>query len=294
MLRSRRSELWTAAVLMAPFVVIYGVLFVYPTLKMVQLSFTNAPLIGPGAWVGLANYWRLTSDRLFSIAFWNTLYFVLLSVIPSTLLGLAIALAVNRLRGWLQSVVLAAFFLPYILPVSVVYRIWNWMFDKDFGVAQYAFAPLNGGQHLSVFRVPGYFMPAVAFITIWWLLGFNVLLFIAGLRNISKDLYEAAELDGAGRWTQFVRITWPLIWPITVLVFTIQLILQFKIFDQVYLFAAFILRFDPSMVMVEYIFKEAFQMNKGGLSAAASVVLFAMIVVISVLQYQLLRARGRS
>ena len=81
-------------------------------------------------------------------------------------------------------------------------------------------------------------MPAVAFVTVWWLLGFNVLLFIAGLRNISSEIYEAAELDGAGRWTQFRRITWPLIWPVTVLVFTIQLILQLKIFDQVYLFAA--------------------------------------------------------
>jgi multiple sugar transport system permease protein len=293
MLRNRRSELWTAAALMAPFVIIYGVLFIYPTLKMVQLSFTNAPLIGPGAWVGLANYWRLTTARLFSTAFWNTLYFVALSVVPSTLIGLAIALAINRLKGWLQSVILAAFFLPYILPVSVVFRIWGWMFDKDFGVAQFVLAPLNGGQHLSVFRITGDFMPAVAFITIWWLIGFNVLLFIAGLRNISKDLYEAAELDGASRWTQFVRITWPLIWPVTVLVFTIQLILQFKIFDQVYLFASPTSRFDPSMVIVEYIFKQAFQLNKGGLSAAASVVLFAMIIVISVLQYQLLRSRVR-
>ena len=291
MLRSRRSERLTAAVLMAPFVFIYGVLFVYPTLKMVELAFTNAPLIGPGQWVGLANFCRLTTDRLFSAAFWNTLYFVALSVVPSTLLGLVIALGVNRLKGWVQSVVLACFFMPYILPVSVVFRIWNWMFDKDFGVAQYAIAPLNGGRHLSVFRNTAYFLPTVAFITVWWLLGFNVLLFIAGLRNISKEIYEAAELDGAGRWTQFFRITWPLIWPITVLVFTIQLILQFKIFDQVYLFADFIVRFDPSMVMVEYIFKQAFQMNKGGLADAAAVVLFVMIIVISVLQYQLLRAR---
>ena len=164
---------------------------------------------------------------------------------------------------------LAAFFLPYILPVSVVFRIWSWMFDKDFGIAQYVIAPFNGGQHLSVFRTIPLFMPAVAFVTVWWLLGFNVLLFIAGLRNISREIYEAAELDGAGRWTQFRRITWPLIWPVTVLVLTIQLILQLKIFDQVYLFANGG-RTDATMVMVQYIFKQAFQMNKGGLAAAAS------------------------
>ena len=112
-------------------------------------------------------------------------------------------------------------------------------------------------------------MPAVAFVTVWWLLGFNVLLFIAGLRNISSEIYEAAALDGAGRWTQFRRITWPLIWPVTVLVLTIQLILQLKIFDQVYLFANGG-RTDPTMVMVQYIYKQAFQMNHGGLAAAAS------------------------
>ena len=291
MVRSRRNEIAVAYALMAPFIIVYGVIFVWPSIKMFELSFTDAPLIGEGAWVGLKNFWRLQSDRLFSTAIWNTIYFVLLSVVPSTLMGLAVALGVNRLRGRLQSVVLAAFFLPYILPVSVVFRIWNWMFDKDFGVAQYAITPFTGGQHVSVFRTLPLFMPAVAFVTIWWLLGFNVLLFIAGLRNISGEIYEAAALDGAGRWTQFRRITWPLIWPVTALVLTIQLILQLKIFDQVYLFAANV-RTDATMVMVQYILKQAVQMNKGGLAAAASVVLFVVIVVASVLQFQLLRARS--
>jgi multiple sugar transport system permease protein len=291
MLRSKRSEYFTAAVLMAPFLIVYGVLFVYPTIRMAQLSFTNAPLIGPGKWVGLDNYFRLAADRLFSVAIWNTLYFVILSVIPSTLIALVVALGVNRLKGWTQSVVLAAFFLPYILPVSVVFRIWSWIFDKDFGIAQYVIAPFNDGQHLSIFRTIPLFMPAVAFVTVWWLLGFNVLLFIAGLRNISSEIYEAADLDGASRWTQFRRITWPLIWPVTVLVFTIQLILQLKIFDQVYLFAQGG-RVDATMVMVQYIYREAFQVNKGGFADAAAVLLFLLIVVLSVLQFQLLRARG--
>jgi multiple sugar transport system permease protein len=291
MVKSRRDEIFVAYALMTPFIIVYGVIFLYPSIKMFELSFTNAPLIGEGDWVGLKNFSRLQSDRLFWTSVWNTIYFVVLSVIPSTLLGLAIAVAINRLKGWLQSLVLAAFFLPYILPVSVVYRIWSWMFDKDFGVAQYAIVPFTEGQHISVFRTLPLFMPAVAFVTVWWLLGFNVLLFIAGLRNISSEIYEAAELDGAGRWTQFRRITWPLIWPVTALVLTIQLILQLKIFDQVYLFANNV-RTDATMVMVQYILKQAVQMNKGGLAAAASVVLFLVIVVASVLQFQLLRVRG--
>jgi multiple sugar transport system permease protein len=291
MLKSKRNEIWTAAVLLAPFAIIYAVLFVYPTIKMVQVSFTDAPLIGDGSFVGFQNFVRLWKDRLFATSVWDTVYFVLLSVIPGTILALIIALGVNRLKGWLQSIVLACFFLPYILPVSVVFRIWQWMFDKDFGIAQYLIAPFNHGMHVSIFRTIPLFMPAVALVTVWWLVGFNVLLFIAGLKNISRDIYEAASLDGAGRWTQFSAITWPLIWPVTVLVLTIQLILQLKIFDQVYLFADGG-RTDATMVVVQYIYKQAFQQNHGGLGAAASLVLFLVIVIFSVLQFQLLRSRG--
>jgi multiple sugar transport system permease protein len=142
-----------------------------------------------------------------------------------------------------------------------------------------------------VFRTLPIFMPAVALVTIWWTIGFNVLLFIAGLRNISPEIYEAASLDGTSRTRQFFRITWPLIWPITVLVLTIQLIAQFKIFDQIYLFSTGG-RGDATMGLVQLIYRSAFQKNNGGYGAAVAVVLFAVIIIFSVLQYQLLRARG--
>lgn len=290
MRRYDRSELVTALVLLTPFVAIYGLLFVYPLIKMIVLSFTKSPLIGDGDWVGFANYIKLFKDRLFSVAVWNTLYFVLLSVIPSTILGLFIAMGVNRLKGWTQSAVLAAFFLPYILPVSVVYRIWGWMLDAQFGILQYPIE-LLWGERVPVFRTLPLFMPAVAFITIWWLVGFNVLLYIAGLRNISAEIYEAAELDGATRFQTFRRITWPLVWPITVLVATIQLILQLKIFDQLYLFGQGG-RTDAVLSLVWLVYRDAFQKNQGGYGATIAVVLFALIVGVSVLQYQALRARG--
>jgi multiple sugar transport system permease protein len=290
-MRSRRTEVAMALILAAPFIIVYGVLFIYPTVQMIYMSFTNAPLIGAGKWVGTDNYERLLfHDRRFNTALFNTIYFVVLTVIPNTLLGLGIALMINRLKGWWQSFVLALFFLPYILPVSVVYRIWNWMFDPQFGIAQYLIVPF-AGEPVSVFRTVPLFMPGVALITVWWTNGFNVLLFLAGLRAISPDIYEAAALDNASRWTQFRRITWPLIWPVTALVFTIQLILQLKIFDQVYLFASGG-RDDPTMVLVQYIYKTAFQQNKGGMGAAIASILFALIVVCSVLQFQFLRGRS--
>lgn len=288
--RFNRSEVLAALIFVLPFVIVYAVLFIYPTLQMIWLSFQKAPLIGPGTFIGFDNYAKLFKDKLFGVAFWNTVYFVTLTVIPATLTALAIAVGVNRLKGWMQSVILACFFIPYILPVSVVFRVWGWMFDSQFGVLQPLIA-LFVGENVPVFRTLPLFMPTVAFITVWWTIGFNILLFIAGLRNISPEIYEAAALDGTSKWRQFTRITWPLIWPVTVLVLTIQLIAQFKIFDQVYLFGNGG-RSDATMGLVQLIYRSAFQKNNGGYGATVAVVLFLIIVVFSVLQFQMLRARG--
>lgn len=257
---------------------------------MIELSFTNAPLIGPGEWVGLANFKRLLTDNLFYTSLKNNGYFVLLTVVPTTALALAIAMMITRLKGPLQALILALFFLPYILPVSVVTQIWAWMLDFQFGVLQPVFAFFTG-KPVPVFKNPYWVMPTVATVTIWWTNGFNVLLFIAGLRNISSDYYEAAALDGATRWQLFTKVTWPLLWPVTALVLTLQLILQLKIFDQIYLLSSGG-PFNSSYVLLLMVYREAFQLNHGGYASAIALVLFVLIVVVSVLQFQLLRAGG--
>jgi multiple sugar transport system permease protein len=291
MRESRRTEILTAGVLVAPFVAIYGWLFVYPTIQMVRLSFTDAPLIGTGNWIGLDNYYQLFKDRVFGTAIWNTLYFVVLTVVPGTAAALAIALMVSRLRGWTQSIILAAFFLPYVLPVTVVYVIWDWMFNVQYGVLQYILTPIMG-QPVNVWRRLPWLLPMVALITVWWTNGLSILLFLAGLRNIPAEIYESAELEGANRWQVFRSITWPLIWPVTVLCLTIQLILQMKIFDQVYLFSMGG-RTQATMVLVQYIFDQGFVHNKGGYGATIAVALFVIVIALSVLQFQALRARGQ-
>lgn len=291
MLRNTKKEWMIAFILVAPFVAIYALIFVYPTIDMFLLSFQDAPLIGPGENVGVANYERLPRDRRFGTAFWNTAYFVALTVIPGTIVALLISMGVTRLSGRLQSVVLALFFLPYILPVSVVYRIWDWTLNFQFGIAMHVLDAI-GLDRVPIFQTSTFFMPAVAFVTIWWTCGFSVLLFLAGLRAIPEEIYEAASLDNTSRWRMFRHVTWPLLWPITALVLTIQLILQLKIFDQVYLFTQGG-RPNENLVMVYYIFQRAFINNQGGRAAAIAVVLFIMVIIIAALNFQLMRLSER-
>ncbi len=276
----KKYEHRAALPLVAPFVIVYAALFLYPTLQMLAMSLTDGQLILPGEWVGLDNYLKLFRDWRFGNSVANTAYFVGLTVVPGTLLGLAFAMLVVRLKGFWQALVLAVFFLPYILPVTTVTSIWTW----------FVYGP---GQVVLPDRVlgrPPFVLPIAATITVWWTVGFNVLLFMAGLKNIPAELYEAAKLDGAGRWMQFRTITWPLIWPVTALVLTIQLIMQIKVFDQVYLLVQGG-RVDASMVLVQYIYTLAFQRNQGGYAATVAVALFVIVAAVSVLQFQLLRAR---
>jgi len=290
MIRNSRTEALIAFVLIAPFLAIYGLIFIYPTIDMFLLSFQKAPLIGAGEWVGTDNYERLPRDRRFNTALWNTAYFVLLSVIPGTVVALFISLSIFRLKGRIQALVLALFFLPYILPVSVVYRIWDWTLNFQFGIAMHVLDWV-GIDRIPIFKTNTWFMPAIAFITIWWTCGFSILLFLSGLRAIPQEIYEAAELDNSNRWQTFRRITWPLLWPVTALVLTIQLILQMKIFDQVYLFSIGG-RPNDTMVMVQYIYNRAFVSNDGGRAAAVAVTLFVIVIIVSVLNWQLLRLSG--
>lgn len=291
MLTNRRKEVAVAASLVAPFVLIFALVFLYPTIRLVLLSMTDAPLIGAGQWVGLDNFKKLLSDKLFLTSLKNNGYFILLTVVPTTALALTIALLVTRLKGTLQALALAIFFLPYILPVSVVTQIWMWMLDFQFGVLQPVFTFFTG-KPVPVFKNPYWVMPTVAAVTIWWTNGFNVLLFIAGLRNIPKDFYEAASLDGASRVQLFTKVTWPLLWPVTGLVLTLQLILQLKIFDQIYLLSSGG-PFNSSYVLLLMVYREAFQLNHGGYASAIALVLFMIIATFSVLQYQLVRMGGR-
>ncbi len=281
--RPRRTPWGTVLLMVVPFLVMYLVFLIYPTVRVIMLSFTNADIAGRGHFIGVANYVHLWKDSLFWASLWHTIYFILLSVVPNTAVGMIFALMIvrlNRLRGF----VMALMFLPYVLPVSVVTQIWTWVLSSAYGIVNFLF-------HLKVnwFQDPVWAMPSVAFVTIWWTVGFNILMFIAGLQSIPSEYYEAASLDGADRGFRVFRyFTWPLIWPVTSLVLVLQLILQWQIFNQVYLLTNGG-PFNSTIVVLMHMYIQAFTRYRGGYAATISMALFILILISSILQLRLLR-----
>jgi multiple sugar transport system permease protein len=283
----RRRKGWPIAwVFVAPFLFFYGVFLIFPAIQVAYLSLTNSDIAGQGTFIGFQNYAALIHNQDFWESVVHTIYFVFLTVVPNTAVGFFLALLVVRLKR-LRLAILSAFFLPYILPVSVVTTAALWILDTNFGIVNYLF-----GTSISWFQDPTWAMPAVAVVTIWWTVGFNMLLFIAGLQNIPRNLYEAAALDGANGFQRFISITCPLIWPVTSLVLVLQLIAQFKIFDQVYLLTQGG-PYNSTVVVLLYMYRQAFQQNRGGFASAVAIMLVLIMLVISALQFRLLRG-GRT
>jgi multiple sugar transport system permease protein len=279
-----RWRLSIAWVFVAPFLFFYTLFLIYPVIQVAYLSLTNADITGQGGFIGLQNYGELVRDSDFWASVGHTLYFIILTVVPNTAVGFLLAVLVTRLKR-LRLPVLSAFFLPFVLPVSVVTTGALWILDTNFGIINYLF-----GTATSWFQDPTWAMPMVALVTIWWTVGFNMLLFIAALQNISPELYEASAIDGATSFQQFLYITCPLVWPVTSLVLLLQLIAQFKIFDQVYLLTQGG-PYNSTMVVLLYMYRQAFQQNRGGYASAVAIALVAIMLAISAMQFGLLRGR---
>src|SRR3984893_1113965 len=269
--QTQRRKPWLIAwVFVAPFLFFYGLFLIYPAIQVCYLSLTNSDIAGQGSFVGAQNYLELIRDQDFWASVQHTIYFVLLTVVPNTAVEFILALLVVRLKR-LRLPILSAFFLPFVLPVSVVTTAALWILDTNFGIINYLV-----GSSIAWFQDPIWAMPAVAAVTVWWTVGFNMLLFIAGLQNISTDVYEAASIDGANAFQRFISITCPLIWPVTSLVLVLQLIAQFKIFDQVYLLTLGG-PYNSTMVVLLYMYRQAFQLNRGGYASAVAIVLVVIM-----------------
>ncbi|MCV9961572.1 sugar ABC transporter permease [Pararhizobium sp. BT-229] len=282
---------WRNALFVAPYLFFFVTMLVFPLIWGIWLSFHKADTFGVGKFVGLANYARLFGDRIFLQSIGNTFYFVLLTVPALAILGLFLALALNR-QTRTAAFFRAAFFSSSVLSVTIVTLIWRIVFVPDFGflATVYGWFDAKAPAFLSD---PNLAMIGIAIATIWWCLGLPMMLFLSALQQVPAEIYEAAALDNANRWQTFRSITLPSIKRTFILVLLIQVVLQFQLFGQ----ARLMTQGGPnnaSKPMVLYIYDVAFKRWDLGLGAAASEILFILILIAAMAQYFLTRNRGEA
>ena len=289
-LRARRGETLTGWAFAAPFAILFVLFLVVPAIYGLYLSFTGETLTGANSGVvGFANYAEALTDPDMWRSLGNTLWFTFLSTVPLVVLSLAFALLVNLgLPGrWLWRL---SFFLPYLLASTVVVLFWTWMYNPKIGLingvlAEFGIAPVAWLQD------PKVAMFSVVITTLWWTIGFNFLLYLAALQNIPEQQFEAAAIDGAGKWRQLWSIVIPQLAPTTGLILTLQVLASLKVFDQIYMLT----NGGPAgstRSIVEYIYESGFTGYRFGFSSAISYLFFAIIVLVSLAQYKLLNRRS--
>jgi multiple sugar transport system permease protein len=288
--KARRGESLTGWAFAAPFAVLFLLFLVVPAIYGLYLSFTGETLTGAnGGLNGFANYAEALSDPDMWRSFGNTAWFTLLSTVPLVVLSLAFALLVNLgLPGrWLWRL---SFFMPYLLASTVVVMFWSWMYNPKIGLingvlGEFGIAPVAWLQdpHVAMF--------SVVLTTLWWTIGFNFLLYLAALQNIPEQQFEAAAIDGAGKWRQLFSIVIPQLAPTTGLILTLQVLASLKVFDQIYMLT----NGGPAgstRSLVEYIYESGFTGYRFGYSSAISYLFFAIIVLVSLAQFKLLNRRS--
>jgi multiple sugar transport system permease protein len=262
------------------------VFIVYPIISSFWLAFNDWNLLRPPEFVGLANFQELFNDPDFWRALRYTATFIALYVPSVFVLGLALALFLNqKLRGML--IVRTATFLPVVASWVVVSIIWKWIFNPSYGLVNYGLGLIGIEGPAWLFQ-PQTALYAMVITSVWKDLGYIALLYLGGLQGIAETYYEAASLDGAGKWKRFRHITLPLLTPTMFFVAITLLINYFQMFEQVWLMPMRDSAADRQLeVIVTEVVKNAFSYNRMGYASAMSWVLFVLIFIITFIQLRL-------
>ena len=282
----RRAETLTGLLLVLPALIGFVVFYAMPTLRAVEISFTDWNLLSEPRGVGWANYAKMIHDGKFWHAMKLSAYYVLLNIPLQTVLGLFLAVTMDRLTRslFVKSVVL----LPYLLSNVLVAMMWVWLLNPMLGWVDFVIQQL-GFARQPFFAGPDQALATVAAINIWRHMGLIAMLFLAGLQNIPRYLYEAAALEGASEWQMFRRITLPLLRPVMVFVLVTSVTGSFQIFDTVAV-ATNGGPLDSTRVIVHYIVQNAFGFFRMGYASAMSVVLGLVMLAYTILQMRIMRA----
>ncbi|RCW77352.1 carbohydrate ABC transporter permease [Saliterribacillus persicus] len=273
-----------------PFFIAYMIFTIFPILKGLEMSLYDWNLVRKLEFVRLENYKDMIGDQFFWDSLWNTTLFVILTTPTMVALALGLALLAN-LNTKFQTFLRGSFFLPSILSVAVISFLAIFMLQPYNGL-------INSVLHLIGIEAEPFWMAdkvlawvSIVVVTLWWTVGFNMILFLASLQDIPESLYEASEIDGATRWEQFRYITFPQLIPIGRVILLLQILASYKVFAQILLITGG----GPSgstRPLIQYIYEVGFTKNNLGYAAAMSYALFFILLVLSIVQLKSQRSEG--
>lgn len=283
--RHGRETLW-AILFLSPQLVGLLVFALIPIVSVFGLSLMEWSGFGAMEFVGLSNYAEQLQSRELRVALRNTLVYTAITVPGGVSLALLIAIGVNRVRG--RTFYRLFFFMPYVTSAVAVSVIWSFILNGEFGLINSYLRQWFGLEGLGWLTNPALVIPSISIVSIWQGLGFNMVILLAGLQTIPNEYREAAAVDGAGKFRQFWSITLPLLSPTLFFVIVVSVITSFQVFDQAYVLT----QGGPglaSYTIVYHLYESAFVEFTFGSSSAAAVILFAIIMTVTLIQFRVQR-----
>ncbi|MBE2237851.1 MAG: sugar ABC transporter permease [Caldilineaceae bacterium] len=281
--RKQRKRFWKAMAFCSPWLIGFLCFGVIPIIASFYFSFTTYSVLQPPRWIGLDNYISmLTSDRLFWLALGNTLYYTVLSNLIGIVLALSLAMLLNmNVHG--MTVYRTIYYIPVIIPIVASSIVWLWLFNPQYGVLNLLVRNL-GIAPIPWLTDPGWSKPSLVLMSLWSV-GNAVVIFLAGLQDVPKELLEAAELDGANEFQRIRSVMIPIITPVILFNLVIGLIGGFQVFSQAYIMTnggpA-----DSTLFYSLYLYQNAFRFFKMGYAAGMAWVLFLIILVATLLVFR--------
>lgn len=283
---SMRRQGKVAALFLLPYLLIFVVFRFGPSVAGLFVGFTKWNIVGNATFAGLNNFEKLFRDPNFYISLKNTLAFLLMTLPALIVLSLLLAVLLNQKLRFRNSVRTIAI-IPYVLIPAVVGIIWNWLYDNNFGILNY-YLKAVGLSPVEWLTSDKYALFSVAIVTIWSYMGYNMILYLAGLQDISAELYEAAKIDGANKMQSFMSITLPLLKPITSMIITLTLINTIQVFDQIFVMT----NGGPgtaTLTLVQYLYGTAFQNYNLGYGSTLGIAILVILVVLVQIQSRFLK-----
>lgn len=275
-----RLDLIYVFLFLLPVVLVFGIFKYYPLINNIFISFTSWDFFTPKRFVGLANYTRLFKSTIFQRVLLNTIHYTIWSTFLSVALGLVLALILTKHNGFFGRMLKTMFFVPNITTASAVAILWIWIFNPSNGLMGLLYSFFGAKSPAWLLDVK-YARWAIISLGIWRSMGYCMMIFSSSISQIGTEIYEAAQIDGASEVRQATHITIPLISPTLTFLTTTTFIAAMQVFDVVHVMTS---GNNGTNVINLFIYQEAFVKNKAGQAAAASIILFVLLLVCTIVQ----------